>query len=156
MNVLLAITPEQYADKIIKTAGFFETLGFGGMMLGIGMLAVFAVLCTLWGALILFKIGFYDLPSKKKAEKAAGETADEKSIKCLVNTMTLNNESYKALLDLELSELKQYSELFEEDVYDAISMQTCVGMRYVVGGPAPEAVQSAIDEGKAWMDANVK
>ena len=71
MNVLLAITPEQYADKIIKTAGFFETLGFGAMMLGIGMLAVFAVLCILWGALILFKIGFYDLPSKKKAEKAA-------------------------------------------------------------------------------------
>ena len=71
MNVLLAITSEQYGEKIINTAGFFETLGFGGMMLGIGMLAVFAVLCILWGALILFKIGFYDLPAKKKAEKAA-------------------------------------------------------------------------------------
>ena len=71
MNVLLAITSEQYAEKIISTAGFFETLGFGAMMLGIGMLAVFSVLCILWGALILFKIGFYDLPAKKKTEKAA-------------------------------------------------------------------------------------
>ena len=69
MNVLLAITSEQYGEKIISTAGFFETLGFGSMMLGIGMLAVFSVLCILWGALILFKIGFYDLPAKKKAAK---------------------------------------------------------------------------------------
>ena len=66
MNILLAITPDQYGQKIIDTAGFMETLGFGAMMLGIGMLAVFAVLCLLWGALVLFKIGFYDLPAKKK------------------------------------------------------------------------------------------
>lgn len=71
MNILLAITPDQYSQKIIDTAGFMETLGFGAMMLGIGMLAVFAVLCTLWFALVLFKIGFYDLPAKKKATAEA-------------------------------------------------------------------------------------
>jgi hypothetical protein len=71
MNILLAITPDQYSQKIIDTAGFTETLGFGAMMLGIGMLAVFAVLCTLWFALVLFKIGFYDLPAKKKATAEA-------------------------------------------------------------------------------------
>ena len=73
MNVLLAITPEQYSQKIIENAGFTETLGFGAMILGIGMLAVFAVLCLLWGALVLFKIAFYDLPAKKKT---AAETSE--------------------------------------------------------------------------------
>ena len=76
MNILLAITPDQYTQKIIDTAGFGETLGFGATMLGIGMLAVFAVLCILWGALVLFKIAFYDLPEKKKAAaKPQAETA---------------------------------------------------------------------------------
>ena len=32
MNILLAITSDQYAQKIIDTAGFTETLGFGAMM----------------------------------------------------------------------------------------------------------------------------
>ena len=67
MNMLLAITPDQYSDKIIESAGFMETLGFGAMMLGIGMLAVFSVLCILWGALMIFRIVFYDMPSRKKA-----------------------------------------------------------------------------------------
>ena len=67
MNGLLAITPDLYSQKIINVAGFMETLGFGGMMLGIGMLAIFAVLCLLWGALVIFKIAFYDIPNKKKA-----------------------------------------------------------------------------------------
>ena len=71
MNMLLAITPDQYSQKIIDTAGFMETLGFGAMMLGIGMLAVFSVLCILWFALVLFKIVFYDLPAKRKATAEA-------------------------------------------------------------------------------------
>ena len=67
MNFMLSISPEQYGESIISTAGFMETLGFGAMMLGIGMLAVFSVLCVLWGALVIFKIAFYDVPNKKKA-----------------------------------------------------------------------------------------
>lgn len=69
MNTLLAITPDMYSKVIIdpNVAGPLETLGFGAMILGIGMLAIFAVLCLLWGALVLFKIAFYDVPAKKKA-----------------------------------------------------------------------------------------
>ena len=67
MNVLLKVTSEHYSQKIIEELGFMDTLGFGAMMLGIGMLAIFAVLCLLWGALVLFKIAFYDVPTKKKA-----------------------------------------------------------------------------------------
>ncbi|HWP79712.1 MAG TPA: argininosuccinate lyase [Candidatus Acidoferrum sp.] len=52
----------------------------------------------------------------------------------------------KALLDLTLDEMKGYSPYFEEDVYDAIALSTCVEKRNIKGGPAPEAVLAAIDE----------
>ena len=49
-----------------------------------------------------------------------------------------------ALNDVELDVLKQFHLLFEEDVYAAIDLQTCVAQRKVPGGPAPEAVQAQI------------
>lgn len=49
-----------------------------------------------------------------------------------------------ALNDVELDVLKQFHPLFEEDVYAAIDLQTCVAQRKVPGGPAPEAVQAQI------------
>ena len=49
-----------------------------------------------------------------------------------------------ALNDVELDVLKQFHPLFEEDVYTAIDLQTCVAQRKVPGGPAPEAVQAQI------------
>lgn len=67
MNVLLDLESMDFSKEILEIGDKFA---FGGMMLGIGMLAVFAVLCILWGALVLFKIAFYDLPAKKKAEEA--------------------------------------------------------------------------------------
>ena len=66
MNILLAITPDQYDEAIVETAGFMETLGFGGMIVLIGVATVFAVLLLLLGALMLFKVVFHDLPKNKK------------------------------------------------------------------------------------------
>ena len=59
----------------------------------------------------------------------------------------------KAILDLSLEELKTFSDMFEEDVFAACSMEACVGLRDVPGGPAPARVQAAIDAGKAWLEA---
>ncbi len=59
----------------------------------------------------------------------------------------------KAILDLSLEELKTFSELFEEDVFDACSMEACVNLRDVPGGPAPARVQASIDAGRAWLEA---
>ena len=74
MYTLLAITPDMYSQKLISgNVPPLEILGFGAKMMGIGMLAVFSVLCLLWGALTLFKILFYDLPAKKKTENEAPE-----------------------------------------------------------------------------------
>ncbi len=45
---------------------------------------------------------------------------------------------------LELSEYKKLCDRFEDDVYDAISLDTCVMQRKSAGGPAPESVKEQI------------
>ncbi|MEG1066790.1 MAG: argininosuccinate lyase, partial [Erysipelotrichaceae bacterium] len=50
----------------------------------------------------------------------------------------------KTLETLEISEYKNLSELFEEDVYEAIDLLNCVKLRKVIGGPAPEVVANHI------------
>ena len=57
----------------------------------------------------------------------------------------------KALLDLPLEELRAFSPLFDEDVYTALSMETCVNARRLPGGPAPDIVQQTIDEDRAFL-----
>ena len=57
----------------------------------------------------------------------------------------------KALLDLQLEELQSFSPLFGEDIYEALSLETCVNQRKLPGGPAPETVQEAIRQNKTWL-----
>ncbi|HHY82335.1 MAG TPA: argininosuccinate lyase [Clostridiales bacterium] len=57
----------------------------------------------------------------------------------------------KGLLDLDIDELKEFSPLFEEDVYQALSLEACVNGRKLPGGPAAEAVKNAIAQGKEWL-----
>ena len=59
----------------------------------------------------------------------------------------------KAILDLTLEELKTFSDLFEEDVFAACSMQACVSLRDVPGGPAPARVLASIESGENWLAA---
>ena len=50
----------------------------------------------------------------------------------------------KAIDDLSLDEFKSFSPFFEEDVYKAIDLITCVEERSVIGGPSSSSVQSQI------------
>lgn len=54
-------------------------------------------------------------------------------------------EHDQTLETLTLDEYKQASPMFEEDVFDAISLDTCVNQRSVVGGPAPQTVKAHIE-----------
>jgi argininosuccinate lyase len=45
---------------------------------------------------------------------------------------------------LKLEDYKKFSDVFEEDIYDAIDLKTCVAKRKVVGGPAKEVVENEI------------
>ena len=51
-----------------------------------------------------------------------------------------------AIEDLNVTELKELSELFDEDVYDAISLKTCVERRMTKG--APGEIKKAIEHYK--------
>ena len=58
--------------------------------------------------------------------------------------------------DMSLEELKAISPVFEEDIYDAISMETCVNKRLTVGAPGKEAMEKVIEKereylSKEWM-----
>ncbi len=45
---------------------------------------------------------------------------------------------------LSLDKFREYSDKFDEGIYEAISLDTCVNMRNVDGGPAPAAVKKQI------------
>lgn len=57
----------------------------------------------------------------------------------------------KALDELTLDEFKNFCDMFDEDIYTAISMQTCVNERKVPGGPAEDAVNAEIAEAEAFL-----
>ncbi len=52
---------------------------------------------------------------------------------------------------LSLDEFKEFSPLFKEDIYDAISLETCVNLRKLTGGPAFDTMKMAIEKAKCDM-----
>ena len=57
----------------------------------------------------------------------------------------------KLLEELSLAELKEISPLFEEDVYEALKLETCMGQRSSYGGPAVSETSRQIDELEAFV-----
>jgi argininosuccinate lyase len=57
-------------------------------------------------------------------------------------------QANSAFDDLVLSDFKAASELFEEDIYEAIKLENCVEKRNVAGGPAVSAVKEHIKKFK--------
>ncbi|MBO5408310.1 MAG: argininosuccinate lyase [Clostridia bacterium] len=58
-----------------------------------------------------------------------------------------------SLEEIPLSKLKEFSELIEEDYYQAIALETCVNERNVYGGPSPDALGTAIDNAKRFLES---
>ena len=58
-----------------------------------------------------------------------------------------------AIDDLSLSELKEFSELFDEDIFDAISLKTCVEKRLTVGAPSPDAMKKVIEANDEFLSS---
>lgn len=56
-----------------------------------------------------------------------------------------------ALDDMTLEEYKTISPVFEEDIYDAISMKTCVDTRKTIGAPSKEAMEKVISLHERYM-----
>ena len=57
-----------------------------------------------------------------------------------------------ALDDMTLEEYKAISPVFEEDIYEAISMENCVEKRNTIGAPGAEAMQRVLEENRGYLE----
>ncbi len=52
---------------------------------------------------------------------------------------------------LSLEELQDICDMFEEDIFEAVSLKTCVEKRLTLGAPGPEVMQQVIGLHKAYL-----
>ena len=52
---------------------------------------------------------------------------------------------------LSLNELQSVSEYFQEDIYDAVSLKTCVEKRLTLGAPGPDAMRAVMEIHRAYL-----
>ena len=53
--------------------------------------------------------------------------------------------------ELSLDEYKAESEAFEDAIYEAISIKTCVEKRNTIGAPGPEAMSKVLDKNEEYL-----
>lgn len=56
-----------------------------------------------------------------------------------------------AIDDLSIEEFKEFSEAFESDIYEAISMETCVNKRLTIGAPGKAAMEAVIEKEREYL-----
>ena len=56
-----------------------------------------------------------------------------------------------ALDDLTVDEYKAISPVFEQDIYDAISLKTCVEKRLTLGAPGPDVMKQVIEKYEEYL-----
>ena len=72
----------------------------------------------------------------------------------IVGQLVLYGIEHKKPLDaFTLEEFRQFSPVFDEDVYDAISLKTCVEKRNTMGAPGEEAMRRELAEAEAYLRA---
>ena len=59
-----------------------------------------------------------------------------------------------SLDELPLEEYQKISPVFEEDIYDAVSMKTCVEKRETYGAPGPGVKKKVIDINREYLEKN--
>lgn len=62
----------------------------------------------------------------------------------------------KCIDECSLDELKKFSNLFDKDVYDEISLDTCVSKRLTIGAPGPETMKKIIEINKDYLSIDWK
>nr|WP_326184468.1 argininosuccinate lyase [uncultured Oscillibacter sp.] len=62
----------------------------------------------------------------------------------------------KTLEELTLEELKEVSDLFEQDVYDALNLENCMALRASYGGPAVAETTRQIEAMEQFVSAHTK
>jgi argininosuccinate lyase len=65
--------------------------------------------------------------------------------------VALGVEKKKDLGDMSLSELQQFSDQIDEDVFEVLTLEGSVSARNHVGGTAPDQVRAAVKRGHEWL-----
>lgn len=65
-------------------------------------------------------------------------------------------EKNKGILDLTMEEFKEISEVFEPDIYDAVSLKTCVEKRLTMGAPGKAAMEKVIAMEREYLQSDWK
>ncbi len=65
-------------------------------------------------------------------------------------------EEGKSLDELSLAEYREESPAFEEDIYEAIAMETCVNRRLTVGAPGRGAMEDVIKKYRGYLEGEQK
>ena len=65
-----------------------------------------------------------------------------------VNILGIEFDNYS------LEEFKNFSPVFEEDIYNAIDLLTCVEERKVIGGPSSESIKIQINALDKFIEEN--
>lgn len=76
--------------------------------------------------------------------RSAHEIVGKMVLYCISNDKSLN--------ELTIEELKEFSPKIGDDVYKAISLESCISGRRLPGGPAPGSVQAAIESGRKFLE----
>ena len=67
---------------------------------------------------------------------------------CVKNQISLD--------EMPLEEYQKISPVFEQDIYEAISMKTCVETRNTIGAPGPEAMKKVLEIQKKYLEDSEK
>ena len=67
---------------------------------------------------------------------------------CVKNRISLD--------EMPLEEYQKISPVFEQDIYEAISMKTCVETRNTIGAPGPEAMEKVLEIQKKYLEDSEK
>ena len=62
-------------------------------------------------------------------------------------------EKNKSIEEMSLDELKEISPVFDNDLYEAVSLKTCVEKRLTKGAPGSEVMKKAIEEAETYLKA---
>ncbi len=59
----------------------------------------------------------------------------------------------KSIEEMSLDELKEISLVFDKDLYEAVSLKTCVEKRLTTGAPGSEVMKQAIKEADEYLES---
>ena len=113
----------------------------------------FDAIDTVKGCLALFEGMISTMRFKNAADYLVNRGVAFRDAHGIIGSIVLHCiEKGIAIDDLSIEEFKEFSDAFESDIYEAISMETCVNKRLTIGAPGKEAMEYVIEKEKEYLN----